>query len=87
VVGDRQATFQAGMDGAFSRSNAVRSAVRCAESPAGGSGDLVDTDGQARAAYVPSIGELVAVRPDGYVGARGDEAAVGAFLKGVLPPA
>jgi hypothetical protein len=65
----------------------VRSAVRRAESPAGGSGDLVDTDGHARAAYVPSAGELVAVRPDGYVGARGDEAAVVAFLEGVLPPA
>jgi 2-polyprenyl-6-methoxyphenol hydroxylase-like FAD-dependent oxidoreductase len=53
----------------------------------GGSGDLVDVDGHARAAYGPSAGELVAVRPDGHVGARGSEAAVLAFLQDVLPTA
>jgi hypothetical protein len=75
---------------------AVEGPVRAvAVAPTGGSGeradgvagDWVDTDGHARAAYAPSAGELVAVRPDGYVGARGDGAAVVAFLKGVLPPA
>jgi hypothetical protein len=49
--------------------------------------DLIDTDGHAHAAYAPSPGELVAVRPDGHVGARGTEAAVLAFLEGVLPTA
>ena len=51
----------------------------------GPSGDLVDTDGHARAAYEPRAGELVAIRPDGHVGARGAEPDVVAFLRGVLP--
>jgi hypothetical protein len=46
---------------------------------------FVDAHGHARAAYRPADGELVAVRPDGHVGARGDEAVVVAYLKGVLP--
>jgi hypothetical protein len=53
----------------------------------GPAGDLVDVDGYARAAYGPSAGELVAVRPDGHVGARGPEADVVAFLTDVLPTA
>ena len=48
-------------------------------------GDLVDTDGHARSAYAPSDGELIAIRPDGHVGARGAEADVVAYLRGVLP--
>ena len=51
----------------------------------GASGDFVDADGHAREAYAPAGGELVAVRPDGHVGARGSETDVTAFLRGVLP--
>ena len=51
----------------------------------GASGDVVDADGHARDAYAPAGGELVAVRPDGHVGARGSETDVTAFLRGVLP--
>jgi hypothetical protein len=48
---------------------------------------LVDTGGHARAAYAPADGELVAVRPDGHVGARGrDVTAVTGWLRDVLPP-
>ena len=39
----------------------------------------------ADGAPAPARGELVAVRPDGHVGARGSEADVTAFLRGVLP--
>ena len=52
----------------------------------GPSGDLVDTAGHAREAYGPSDGELVAVRPDGHVGVRGEPDAVVAYLREVLPP-
>jgi hypothetical protein len=52
----------------------------------GPSGDLVDTAGHAREAYGPSDGELVAVRPDGHVGVRGESDAVVAYLREVLPP-
>jgi 2-polyprenyl-6-methoxyphenol hydroxylase-like FAD-dependent oxidoreductase len=48
--------------------------------------DLVDTAGHAREAYGPSDGELVAVRPDGHVGVRGEPDAVVAYLREVLPP-
>jgi len=51
----------------------------------GASGDVIDTDGHARDAYAPADRELVTVRPDGHVGARGSEADVTAFLRGVLP--
>jgi 2-polyprenyl-6-methoxyphenol hydroxylase-like FAD-dependent oxidoreductase len=51
----------------------------------GASGDVVDADGHAGDAYAAAGGELVAVRPDGHVGARGSEADVIAFLRGVLP--
>jgi 2-polyprenyl-6-methoxyphenol hydroxylase-like FAD-dependent oxidoreductase len=47
--------------------------------------DLIDTDGHARSAYAPSDGELIAIRPDGHVGARGSQADVVAHLRGVLP--
>jgi 2-polyprenyl-6-methoxyphenol hydroxylase-like FAD-dependent oxidoreductase len=47
--------------------------------------DLIDTDGHARTAYAPSGGELIAIRPDGHVGARGPQADVVAYLRGVLP--
>lgn len=52
----------------------------------GPSGDLVDTAGHARGAYGPSDGDLVAVRPDGHVGIRGEPDAVVAYLREVLPP-
>jgi hypothetical protein len=51
----------------------------------GATGDFVDTDGHAREAYAPADGEVVAIRPDGHVGARGPAAEVAAFLRGVLP--
>ena len=55
--------------------------------PAGADAVLVDTGGHARAAYAPTDGELVVVRPDGHVGTRGcDAAVVSGWLRGVLPP-
>ena len=54
--------------------------------PPGGGAVLVDVDGHAGAAYGGLPGEVLAVRPDGYVGARGtDPAAVVAQLRGLLP--
>ena len=54
--------------------------------PAGAGAVLVDVDGHARTAYGAAAGEVLAVRPDGYVGARGaDPAAVVGAIGGLLP--
>ena len=50
-------------------------------------GDVVDTDGHASRAYDPRPGELVLVRPDGYVATRAtDPDEVRAYLYRVLGP-
>lgn len=46
---------------------------------------VVDAGGYARASYAAAPGELVLVRPDGYVATRGSAAAVVGWLHGVLP--